>query len=110
MLLSETMNDTVARIFGNLVSQCIFRGAEKRLALKREEFGLNSSGFYVYLEEIIGWQPALIIQSITLRRLSFKLKREYEEINSHVAVLDKLYEIKFKLLASPGREERPTCN
>ncbi len=110
LLLFETTSDTLERIFGCAFSKRIFGAAERFLSLKREEIGQNFDAFQLYLEKLLGQQQAMIIQSVTLTYLCRRLKEEYEEIDSYFSLLDKLYEAKFKLAASPCMEERPTCN
>lgn len=110
LLLSETTNDTMSKIFGNAIADYIFGAAEKRLCMKREEIGQNFGFFFLYLERLLGREHVVIIQSVTLRHLFVRLSKEYEEVGSYFSLLDKLYETKFKLVGYSGSEEHPTCN
>ena len=98
------------QVFGESASELIYRLAEKHVSLRREEVGKRIAVFYAYLEKLLGSERAKIIQATSLKLLCLKLKREYEEIETHFSLLDKLYEVKFKLLAPLLKEEHSVCN
>ena len=108
-LLFEAIDDTIRLVFGESTSELIYRILEK-CALKREEVGEKIEVFYSYLEKLLGSGGAQVIQETSLKRLYFKLRREYEEVERYFLFLDELYEIKFKLLISSMKEERTVCN
>jgi len=109
-LLFETMDETMRRVFGESASELIYAVMERHVSLKREEIGEKVEVFYAYLEMLLGSERARIIQNVSLKLLCLKLKREYEEVQSYFSVLDKLYEIKFKLLPPSLKEGRSVCN
>jgi len=59
---------------------------------------------------LVGSEVAQIILTISLKDLCAHLQREYEEIEKYFSLLDELYEVKFRLLASFLKEERSACN
>ena len=109
-LLFETMDETMRCVFGESASKLIYTVMERVVSLKREEIGEKVEVFYAYLGKLLGSERARIIQNVSLKLLCLKLKREYEEVQSYFSVLDKLYEIKFKLLTPSLREGRSVCN
>jgi hypothetical protein len=109
-LLSETMNDTLRRIFGESASELINRLIEKCGFLKPEVISEKSKAFYDYLEKLLGLEGAQIVRNLSVKRLYFKLQREYEETEKYFTLLDELYEIKFKLLTFSPKEESTVCN
>jgi len=109
-LLFETIDDTIRLVFGESVSELIYGLMERLVLVKREEAGEKIEVFYSYLEKLLGSEGARIIQNTSLRRLCFKLRREYEEIETYFSFLDELYEVKFRLLGLSLKEERSVCN
>mgnify|MGYP001027441120 CR=1 FL=1 len=109
-LLFEAIDDTMRLVFGESASKLIFSLMERDVMVKREEVGEKIEVFYSYLEKLLGSEGAQIIQTTSLKRLCLKLRREYEEIEMYFSLLDELYEVKFKLLASSLKEERSACN
>ncbi len=109
-LLSETMDDTMRQVFGESASEVIYTFMQRHVLLKREEIGEKIEAFYAFLEKLLGSERAQIIQATSLKRLCFKLRREYEEVERYFSVLDELYEIKFKLLASSLKREHSVRN
>jgi len=109
-LLLETVDDTISQVFGKYASELIYRLMERHVFLKREEVGEKFEVFYAYLERLLGSEGAQIIQATSLKRLCLKLRREYEEVETYFSFLDKLYEVKFRLLALSLKEERSVCN
>ena len=109
-LLFETVDDTMRQVFGESASKLIYRLVEKHVSLRREEVGKKIEVFYAYLEKLLGSERVQIIQATSLKLLCLKLKQEYEEIETHFSLLDKLYEVKFKLLAPLLKEEHSVCN
>jgi hypothetical protein len=109
-LLSEAMDDTIRQVFGEHASEMIYRVMERHAFLKREEIGDKIELFCAYLEKLLGSEGAQVIQATSLKRLCLKLRLEYEEVEMYFSFLDKLYEVKFKLLAQSLKEERSVCN
>ena len=111
-LLFETIDDTMRHVIGKSASELVYRLMERHVMVKREEVGEKIEVFYAFLEKLLGSEGARIIQNTSIKRLCLKLRREYEEIEKYFSVLDELYEIKFKLLASSLtlKEERSVCN
>jgi len=109
-LLFETTDDTMKRIFGESTSEMIYGFMERHVMVKREEVGERMEVFYSHLEKLLGSEGEQIIRETSLRRLCLKLQREYEEIETYLSFLDKLYEVKFKLLAPLLKEEHSVCN
>jgi len=109
-LLSETMDDTISQVFGESNSELIYTLVERHVSLKRGEVGEKFEVFYACLEKLLGSEGAQIIQAASLKRLCLKLRREYEEVEKYFSHLDKLYEVKFQLLALCLKEARLVCN
>lgn len=109
-LLSETMDDTLRKVFGKSNSNLIYRLVERHLSLKRSEITEKIDDFCAFLEKLLGSERAQIIQATSLKRLCLKLKREYEEVETYFSFLDELYETKFELLASTLKEEPSMYN
>lgn len=109
-LLSEAMDDTIRDVFGESASELIHRLLERQVLLRREEVGEKIEVVYACLERLVGSEGARVIQATGLRRLCLKLRREYEEVEVYFALLDELYEVKFKLLSQCPKEEHPVCN
>jgi len=109
-LLSETMDGTIRQVFGESASELIYGLMERHVPMKRKEVGEKFEAFYACLEKLLGSEGAQIIRATSLRRLCLKLRREYEEVEKYFSFLDKLYEVKFQLLASSLKEERSVCN
>lgn len=109
-LLFEATDGTMRRVFGERGSDLIYRLMERHALLKRKEIARNIEAFYSHWEKLLGSEGTRIIQATSLRCLCLKLRREYEEVETYFSILDELYEIKFKLLASSLKEERSVCN
>jgi len=109
-LLFEAIDDTMRLVFGESASKLIYTLMERQVLLKRKEVGGKIEVFYSYLEKLLGAEGARVIKETSLRRLCLKLRREYEEVERYVSLLDELYEIKFKLLVSPLGRECSVCN
>jgi len=110
VLLSETMDNTMKEVFGEPVSELIYRLMEKQASLKREEVGEKIEAFQAYLKKLVGSEVAQIILGIGLKELCSELRLEYEEVEKYFSLLDELYEVKFKLLTPFLKEERSVCN
>ncbi len=95
----EALDDTLRLVLGETVSQLIHSLTERRPSLKFKKIGGKNEVTISYLEKLLGKEGAQVIQSISIKRLCQKLKREYEEVEAYFLFLDKLYEIKFKLSA-----------
>ena len=98
-LLSEAINATMRRVFGESASELIYRLSERQAFLKREEVGERIEAFQAYLQKLVGLEISQIILATSLKELCTTLQCEYEEIEKHFSLLDELYEVKFKLLA-----------
>ena len=109
-LFFEAMDDTIRQVFGKFTSALIYGLMERQVMVKREEIGEKIAVFYAYLEKLLGSEGAQVIQTTSLKRLCLKLRREYAEIETYFSFLDKLYEVKFRLLAPLLNEERSVCN
>lgn len=105
-LLSETMDNTLRQVMGESASKLIYTLMERNVLLKREEMGEKIEAFHAYLEKLLGSERAQIIQATSLKSLCLRLRQEYEEVEGYLSVLDELYEIKFKLLASHLKQDR----
>jgi hypothetical protein len=108
-LLSETMDLTIKQVFGESASELIYGFMERQASLKRKEIGEDVESFYSYLERLLGSERTQAIHVVSLRQLCLKLRREYEEVERHLLLLDQLYEVKFKLLAMNGNQESSVC-
>lgn len=109
-LLSEAMKVTIMQIFGKAAFDTIYRSAESHISLKREDIGEKFEAFCLHLEKLLGPEKSMIIHTASLKRLCLTLKQEYEKVDSYFSLLDKLYEVKFKLVDSSLVEERSSCN
>ena len=109
-LLSDALSGTMSQIFGDSASELIYTLLERQTCLKRQEAGANIEAFHAYVKKLAGSEIAQIILSVSLKGLCVKLQREYEQVESYFSFLDELYEMKFKLLAPPLKEELPACN
>lgn len=109
-LLSETMDEMIREVLGEAACELISRFEKRQVMVKREEAGESIEVFYGFLKRLLGSEGAWVIQASCLRRLCLKLQREYEEIETHFSLLDGLYKVKFRLLASPSEPERNVCN
>ncbi len=109
-LLFEIIDDTIRRVFGESTSVVIYRCMERHSSLKREVVGEKIEAFCTYLEKLLGSEGAQVIQASSLKRLCRKLRREYEEVEMYFSFLDRLYAVKFRLLASLTKEEGSVCN
>lgn len=109
-LFFETTDDTIRRIFGASTSELIYKVMERHISLRREEIGNKIEVFYTYLERLLGFERAQVIQAASLKRLCLKLQREYEEVEKYLLVLDELCETKLKLLAACLKEDSSVCN
>ena len=98
-LMFETLGDTLRLVLGETVSQLIYSLSKRQPSLQLEEANNKNEVTINYLEKLLGKEGAQIIQTISIKRLCLKLKREYEEVEAHFSFLDELYETKFKLLA-----------
>lgn len=109
-LLFDAVNDALRQVFGEYTSKLVFNFVERSASSKREAVDEKIEALYGYLERLIGSKGARIIQAASLKFLCVKLWQEYLEVEKHFSVLDELYEIKFKLLASFLKEEDSMCN
>jgi hypothetical protein len=106
-LLSESLDTAIRLVFGDSVSKIIFSFMERQMSLKKEEANCKIDAVNAFLEKLLGYERAQIVQSVGLKCLCFKLKREYESIEEYFSLLDALYEVKLKLLVpSPANCER----
>jgi hypothetical protein len=97
-------------VLGENVSELIRSLTERQPTLKLKEVSKNIEVIIAYLEKLLGKEGAQIIHAVSIKRLCFKLKQEYEEIEAHFLLLDDLYELKFKLSAPLLNEKRPVYN
>jgi len=109
-LLSETVDGTMRRVFGESASELIYRLMERQVSLRREEIGEKIEVFHAYVKMLVGSDVAHVILASSLKGLCSELRREYEEIERYFLLLDGLYEVKFRLLAPLLEEERSVCN
>jgi hypothetical protein len=109
-LLSEMIDVTIKRVFGESASELIYSVMERQASLNREEISEKIDDFQVYMRKLVGSEIAQIILVTSLKDLCTRLQREYEEVEKYFSVLDELYEIKFNLLSPSSKEERPVCN
>ena len=104
------MDDVIRLIFGETASELIYGHMERQLLLRRQRIGEKIEAFHVLLERLLGSEGAEAIQASGLRRLYLRLQREYAEVEAYFSLLDELYEVKFRLLASPSGRERSACD
>lgn len=109
-LLFEAIDDTIRLVFGEFASDLIYGFVERHVSLERQEIGEKIEVFCACLEKLLGSERALIVQGASLKRLCLKLRREYEEVERYFAILDELFEIKFKLLVPVLKEKSFVCN
>jgi len=107
-LLSASLDVTMRQIFGESASELIISLVERQRSVKREEAGKNIESFHAYVSRLVGSEIAQIILVASLKKLCAEVQREYEQVESYFSFLDKLYEIKFKLLA-PSPNESVLC-
>jgi len=108
--LCETIGVKMRQVFGQSASELIYSLMERQASLKWEEVGEKIEVFNAYVKKLVGSEVAQIILTISLKDLCAQLQREYEEVEKYFSVLDELYEVKFRLLASFLKEERSACN
>jgi len=96
---------TLRRVFGESASELIYQLMERQVSLTREEVGEKIGAFHAYLKRLVGSEVSQIILANSLKWLCRELQREYEEVEKYFSLLDELYEVKFRLLASLQREE-----
>ena len=109
-LLSVKMYDVMKETFGESASTLIYSLMERQTSLKREEIGKKIEAFQTYLKRLVGPEATQIILATGLKQLYGELRREYEEVEKYFSLLDELYEVKFRLLASFQKEERSVSN
>jgi hypothetical protein len=109
-LMFEALNDTLRLVLGETVSQLIYSLTKGQPLLQLNETSNSNVVSITYLEKLLGKEGAQIIQTISIKRLCLKLKREYEEVEAHFSFLDELYEMKFKLLAPLLKGKHATHN
>jgi hypothetical protein len=97
-LMFEALDDTLRLVLGENASEFIQSIVESQPSPKME-VGKNVETTMSYLEKLIGKEGAQIIQATSIKRLCFKIKEEYEDVEAHFLVLDELYDMKFKLLS-----------
>ena len=105
-LMFEALDDTLRLVLGETVSKLVYLHTGIQTSLKPNEIEVITS----YLEKVLGKEGAQIIQTISIKRLCLKLKREYEEVETHFMFLDELYEAKFKLLNSVLNKKQSAHN
>jgi hypothetical protein len=98
-LMFEAFDDTLKLVLGESISELIYSLAERQPSLKLKEPNKNIDSIISYLEKLIGKEGAQIIQTMSVKRLCYKIRHEYEEVEAHFLFLEELYEMKFKLLA-----------
>lgn len=109
-LMFEALDDALRLVLGENVSQVIYSLIERQPSLQLKETSKKNKITITYLEKLLGKEGAHIIQTISIKRLCLKLKREYEEVEAHFTFLDTLYEMKFQLLASMLNGKQLTHN
>lgn len=109
-LMIEALDDTLKMVLGKDISKLIHSYKKRQTALKIDEIKDSLDDVMMYLEKLIGKESTQIIQTISIKRLCYKLKSEYEEVESHFTFLDELYEMKFKLLAPIKSEKQSEPN
>ena len=108
-LMFESLDDTLRLVLGENASALI-RSLTKQQSALKVEVNKNMDAIFAYLEKLIGKEGTQIIQTICIKRLCYKLKQEYEEVEAHFLLLDELYEMKFKLLAPLLKKENSAPN
>jgi len=98
------------KVFGESASDLIYQLMERQVSLTREETGEKIDAFHAYLKRLVGSEVSQIILTTRLKGLCCELQREYEEVEKCFSVLDELYEVKFRLLASFQKEQRSVSN
>jgi hypothetical protein len=109
-LLSASLDGIMRQIFGESASELIISFVKKQRSVKREEAGKNIEAFHACVSRLVGSEIAQIIFVVSLKKLCAEVQREYEQVESYFSVLDKLYEIKFKLLTPSPNEKRSVCS
>jgi hypothetical protein len=105
---AEALDDTLRSVLGKDIFELI-HNYKKRRATAITKLDNNIDEVISYLEKLIGKEGTQIIQAISFKRLCLKLKQEYEEVEDYFSLLDKLYEMKFNMLA-PSKDEEHTDN
>jgi len=103
-LLLESLDVTIRQIFGESAPELIYSLMEKQAHLKPEKTGNNLEAFHAYMRRLVGLEIAQTILAVSLKKLCAKVEQEYEQVESHLSLLDALYEIKFKLLTPSSNE------
>jgi hypothetical protein len=109
-LMFEALDDTLRLMLGENISELIHSFTERHTPMKLKETNNKIDATIAYLEKLLGKEGAQIIQTVSIKRLCLKLKREYEEVEAHFQLLDQLYEMKFKLSASVIDKKQSTHN
>jgi hypothetical protein len=109
-LLAESMDLAVRQVLGESASELIYSLMERQAALKQDEIGEKIEAFAAYLERLLGSERACILEVAGLNRLCLMLRREYEEVEKYLSLLDELYEVKFRLMVPSGKEEGSAWN
>ena len=104
--LSEVTEDTLMRVFGEPAAQLIKNFVERHASKPKE----NGNAFHPQLATLLGSEVAGIIRNASLKRLHHTLQQEYEEVENYFSLLDKLYDLKFKLLVSRADKEGSVHN
>lgn len=99
-LMTDNLQTTMRQIFGNSAYELIYTFMERQELLHPDETREKSGGVYRCLEKLLGSDLAHIVEGTCLRLLCLRLRREYKEVETYVALLGELYEIKLKLLDS----------
>ena len=108
-LMSEALDDTLRKVLGKDIFELI-HNYRKRKTTTLTTLNDNIDEVITYLEKLIGKESTQIIHAISVKRLCLKLKQEYEEVEDYFSFLDKLYEMKFNLLAPSKDEEHKAHN
>ena len=109
-LMFEALDDTLKLMLGESVSELIHSFTKRRQSLNLNEVSNEIESIIAYLEKLLGKEGAQIIRTVSIKRLCFKLKQEYEEVEAHFLLLDQLYEMKFKLSASVTNKKPEAYN
>lgn len=109
-LMFEALDDTLKLMLGESISELIHSFTKRRQSLNLNEVSNEIESIIAYLEKLLGKEGAQIIRTVSIKRLCFKLKQEYEEVEAHFLLLDQLYEMKFKLSASVTNKKPEAYN
>ena len=109
-LMFEALDDTLKLMLGESISELIHSFTKRRQSLNLNEVSNEIESIIAYLEKLLGKEGAQIIRTVSIKRLCFKLKQEYEELEAHFLLLDQLYEMKFKLSASVTNKKPEAYN